>query len=74
MNQNIKNKIKWKYKDKEGTYDDTFGFLYKDEFGEINDYWWTEGNGACDCNRGSMFLGLELPCGDTIEILEIEPY
>lgn len=50
-------------------------------------YWWTEGNGGCDCNR-SLFLNREyglglgeknkedddvpnLPCGDTIELLSL---
>jgi len=29
-----------------------------DDFGDFSVYWWTEGNGACDCNR-CIALGKE---------------
>lgn len=46
------------------------------------DYWWEEGNGACDCNRSLMsgiakeYPGLCnedgcFPCGDTIELKSV---
>lgn len=25
-----------------------------------SEFWWTEGNGSCDCNRHQGFIGLEL--------------
>ena len=28
---------------------------------EYSEFWWEEGNGSCDCNRGLEF-GLDLPC------------
>lgn len=84
-NKRIQCKIKYKYNEEVGEYFDDFGFLFKNEDGSINDYWWEEGNGACDCNRSIMFGIAEkypekcregdtaFPCGDTIEILEINP-
>jgi hypothetical protein len=69
---NVKTKIHWKVGEKEGFYIDNFGFCHDDE-GFLDDYWWTEGNGNCDCNRGSMFLNEEWPCGNKIEILDIVP-
>jgi len=28
-------------------------------------FWWTEGNGSCDCNRGLMKDGIHVfPCGN----------
>ena len=46
-------------------------------------FWWTEGNGGCDCNR-TLYLNREYglglvrepeedcwPCGDTIELLSL---
>jgi len=35
-------------------------------------FWWTEGNGSCDCNRG-QFIGKELPCGYEVMIDRIVP-
>lgn len=37
----------------------------------IGEYWWTEGNFACDCNR-STFIGAKLSCGDEICIDRID--
>lgn len=29
------------------------------------EFWWTEGNGSCDCNRGLMVFDLDDPkCGE----------
>lgn len=60
-----------------GTYRTT-GFL--DECGDLDTYWWEEGNGSCDCNR-SLFLyerpdeeGYHLRCNsgeNRIKILSI---
>mgnify|MGYP001592538114 CR=1 FL=1 len=46
-----------------------------------DEFWWTEGNAGCDCNRWLM-LGREYPeleveddavqCGDTIELIKVE--
>jgi hypothetical protein len=37
-------------------------------FGDGSDYWWSEGNASCDCNRGLWFQGggavLSRPCGE----------
>ena len=27
-------------------------------------YWWTDGNGGCDCNRGVTLYGINYGCGD----------
>lgn len=34
----------------------TFGTIF-------SEFWWEEGNGACDCNRGTLF-GLNVQCSD----------
>ena len=34
------------------------------EFHEGSDYFWREGNGSCDCNRGAWFDGRKRPCGE----------
>lgn len=32
----------------------------------ILDYYWTEGNGSCDCERAEYFdIEEDFPCGDT---------
>lgn len=28
------------------------------------EFWWTEGNGGCDCNRGLAFGAADVPCGN----------
>jgi len=28
-------------------------------------YWWSEGNGACDCNRAALFEDRDIDCGDS---------
>lgn len=40
--------------------------------GTDNLYWWTEGNGGCDCNRSMCFAqaggeptNIDVPCGET---------
>lgn len=62
-----------------------FNFEIKDYPGDAAIWMFTEGNYSCDCNR-SLFIRRqfgndaipELPCGDTIELLdyhvEHEPY
>ena len=43
---------------------------------ELCEYWWSEGNGGCDCNRRA-FIGRcgddgESPCGNEISIRALE--
>ena len=33
------------------------------EWHEISEWWWTEGNMACDCSRGDLFSRGDYPCG-----------
>jgi hypothetical protein len=70
-------RVAWRWGDKSGVYetpDSSPSFLHIDEeYGGYSDFWWEEGNGACDCNRASMFLGIEdKPCGNEIEIESID--
>ena len=45
-----------------GVYHASEGVLI-DEQGELDPFWWTEGNGSCDCNRAICFLGWHgFPC------------
>ena len=32
--------------------------------GEFNPYGWSDGNFSCDCNRGLIFDGRDIPCSD----------
>ena len=54
------------------------------KYADSQEFYWTEGNAACDCNR-SLYLNREhglnlvddgedgcLSCGDTIELLSIK--
>jgi len=57
------------------------------EYADTQWFWWTEGNGSCDCNRslylnrqhglnlGTMEDGAfdvpELPCGNTIKLVSL---
>jgi len=70
--------IKWQYGDKTGHCVDSFGYP-EFNIADLEDlgglmYWYEEGNGSCDCNRARI-IGLEeeLPCGETINFLEIKP-
>ena len=46
-------------------------FIWPD--GGSSDWWWSDGNMSCDCNRGE-FVGIEdMECGETINIDMIEP-
>ena len=71
-------RIKWKYKDRQGEVLDKFGYpgfnpTSEDAMTGLL-FWYEEGNGGCDCNRARIIgLGYDLPCGETIEFLEIEP-
>ena len=44
---------------------------------EISDYWWTEGNGSCDCNR-SIYIQRSkkdfpcMKCGERIKLIQIQ--
>lgn len=48
---------------------------------EDDEYWWTEGNMGCDCNRmleiarhhNSYVVPEELNCGETIELIRVDP-
>jgi hypothetical protein len=62
---------------REGVYEDPPGrpgSCTRDEDGKLNAFWWEDGNGACDCNRASLFAGIEYhECGDgRFEIVKIE--
>lgn len=51
----------------------TDGFFFQKEDGKvfINEYWWTEGNGDCDCNRSVMLAGADYSwasCGETLRL------
>jgi hypothetical protein len=61
------------------------GRLFPLEVDLTNDeYWWTEGNGGCDCNRivmlGKSYPELKLDdfcdypaCGETIKLIDVKP-
>jgi len=40
----------------------------------LSHYWWSDGNGGCDCNRSMFFAGegWESNCGSEIRIYKIE--
>lgn len=43
------------------------GAAHVDGPDDISIWWWTDGNGGCDCNRVGLLLqvdGGETPCGD----------
>lgn len=81
-------RIHWSYSGQSGIADHQ-AIAMVDEYTHewcLSEYWWTEGNGSCDCNRGS-FIGLtyeEFPelfheehhddpkCGDKIIISRLE--
>jgi hypothetical protein len=69
-------RVDWRCGDKSGRYEATESFEPAPS-GEVVDdaalyYNWEEGNYSCDCNR-SRFFGLgSWPCGDTIEVTDIE--
>ncbi len=46
------------------------GSIYLSEFTE---FYWSEGNFSCDCNRAYLVGEEDLPCGETIQIQRIEP-
>lgn len=42
----------------------------------FNAYWWSEGNGSCDCNRGDLFPD-DLPEGEgeySLDWMDDEPF
>jgi hypothetical protein len=44
-----------------------------DEDGEFDDFWWSEGNGSCDCNRNLFWNDKTGECGDMIRLNIIDP-
>lgn len=67
-------KIKWSYADREGVYIDPpsepSAWMVD---GLFDPFMWEDGNYSCDCNR-SRFFGLgKFTCGETIQIINIEP-
>jgi hypothetical protein len=58
----------------ERVYKDTSPWVPPDETGSGSIWWWTEGNGGCDCNRALFFARAgsepepedDPPCGETI--------
>jgi len=68
-------KIKLKYKGNTYEFIDDHSKFTFEMSDEPSEYWWKEGNGACDCNR-SLFIKRycdnnfpEMECGDDIELL-----
>jgi hypothetical protein len=42
------------------------GAIHKSHWQDGGEFWWTEGNGACDCNRAIAFGDVEdTTCGDS---------
>jgi len=56
------------------TYEDNIGFTgdTRNEAREYANYWWTDGNGGCDCNRAMVFNRAadepedDIPCSDNL--------
>ena len=42
-----------------------------DEDGTICCFWWEDGNGACDCNRGLLFGDKDIVCGNELYNIKI---
>lgn len=68
------------YKEKRYCFDDAWceyeGWTDED-YDKSMVYWWSDGNGGCDCNRSS-YIQLncdpnfpEMECGDEIELIDI---
>jgi hypothetical protein len=38
----------------------------------FDEYYWCEGNMACDCNLGRFVGHINMSCGETIEVLNVE--
>lgn len=68
----IKVRIKWEFDGKSGEFIEEFGYPEFDPK-DFNDFWYTEGNGRCDCNRSRMCGLPEMPCGERIKFTEITP-
>ena len=67
----------FEYQSKRYEIDDVWAWEWVDEdTPEGMEFWWTEGNGGCDCNR-SLYISKsypdfpELDCGDEIELKSI---
>lgn len=82
LSEFVRARIWWEYEGKTGIYEDALNhgtlFWLEPEATttgrhELEKFWWTDGNGACDCNRARMFGIGEFPCGKRINILRIEP-
>ncbi len=75
---NHRARIKWKHipSGRTGVYEDKpgEGTLYLSEITEDwNDFLWTEGNFACDCNRRMLFIDEDRDgCSDDEFVVEIE--
>jgi hypothetical protein len=61
-------KMVFVYQAHEYVYEYDFGFAYPPESAE---YMFTEGNYACDCNRG-LFIGCDLECGEEVKMKNFE--
>lgn len=68
--------VPWQYEDHPD--DKGSQFVYMGSEQEVSEYWWSDGNFSCDCNR-ERFLPDELRklysggCGDQIHIDRIVP-
>jgi hypothetical protein len=71
-------KIVLEYKGKRYEFIDDHSSFTFDGADTPSDYWWEEGNGACDCNR-ALYINRncdkefpEMTCGDTIDLVSQE--
>ena len=56
-----------------------YSYSVDDEYAEGQEFYWSDGNGGCDCNRGSCLASVlgkadpNLPCGESrIALLRAE--
>lgn len=71
-------RVTLEHKDKEYQFIDDHSDFNFEGCDNPSDFWWTEGNGSCDCNR-SLYIKRhcecdfkEMLCGDTIELVDLE--
>lgn len=68
--------IEWAFNGKTGKIIDKFGYPeYKGSKKGVGGlmYWYEEGNGSCDCNRGPMIGVGRMKCGHRVIFLSIKP-
>lgn len=45
--------------------------VQRDDDGHPACFYWSDGNGSCDCNRAHLFDGSESACTDTAYVVQI---